>query len=172
MKSLDDLPGLVFAELLDSAYQGKPIRIVETGCVRDLSTTSEISDGWSTIYIARWVKKHPNCKFSSVDLDANAIDLCHTALEAENLAQYCDLRTQDSLKYLASQSWIDIAYLDSCDGLAHGLEEFRLAASAGASLIIMDDFSTKAATAVNKAREMGWSTGVAANRYSILRRPA
>lgn len=166
-----DLPGSVFAELLDSVYKGQSIRIVETGCMRDLSMVSEFSDGWSTLYISRWVKTHPDCKFSSVDLDANAIELCHTALEAENLAQYCDLRTQDSLKYLASQSWIDVAYLDSCDGLAHGLEEFRLAASAGASLIIMDDFSTKACWAVKESREMGWSTGVAANRYSILRRP-
>ena len=164
-------PGTVFAELLDSVYQDRPIRIVETGCMRDLSTTSEHSDGWSTLWIARWVRKHAGCTFDSVDLNINAIELAHTALEAEGLAQYCEFHLQDSLKYLGSQSWLDVAYLDSCDGLEHGKEEFRLAASAGASLIIMDDFSTKAALAVAEAKKLGWDGSVAANRYSVLRRP-
>lgn len=164
-------PGIVFAGLLDSVYEGRPIRIVETGCMRDLSTTSETSDGWSTLYIARWVKEHPDCIFDSVDLNIGAIELAHTALEAEGLAKYCNFHLQDSIKYLSSQTWIDIAYLDSCDGLEHGLAEFRLAASTGASLIILDDFSTKAATAVAEARKLGWHGDVAANRYSVLRRP-
>lgn len=163
-------PGTIFAQLLDSIYECKPIRIVETGCMRDLGVTAEYSDGWSTIWISRWVRVHSDCVFCSVDLSANAIELAHTALEAEGLAKYCEFHCQDSLLYLSKQTWIDMAFLDSSDGLEHGLQEFRLAASAGARLIVMDDFQTKGAAAVKEAKSLGWETSHA-GRYSVLRRP-
>lgn len=162
-------PGSVFAELLDSVYQDRPIRIVETGCMRDLSTLSEFSDGWSTLHIARWVKRHPDCTFDSVDLSIAAIELAHTALEAEGLAKYCNFHLQDSIKYLSSQTWADFCFLDSCDGLEHGREEFRLAISAGASLVVLDDYETKGALACKDAVGFGW-TVTHQGRYSILRR--
>lgn len=162
-------PGTLFDGFLGSIYEGRPIRIVETGCMRDLSTMAERGDGWSTLYIARWVKEHPKCTFDSVDLNANAIEIAHMALEAEGLAKYCTFHLQDSLKYLAAQSWIDFAFLDSCDGLQHGVDEFRLTVSAGAKLIIMDDFATKGAWAVKEAKELGWDVS-AMDRYSVLRR--
>lgn len=162
-------PGTLFEGFLDSVYKDRPIRIVETGCMRDLSTISEYGDGWSTLYICRWLAKHSDCTFDSVDLNANAIELAHMALEAENLAKYCTFHLQDSLKYLAAQSWIDFAFLDSCDGLQHGLDEFRLAASAGTKLIIMDDVQTKAMWAVKEARELGWNVSFE-DRYAVIRR--
>lgn len=138
--------------------------------MRDLGENAEFGDGWSTLYICRWLKEHPDCTFDSCDMSKNAIELAHLALEAEGLARYCTFHLQDSLKYLAAQTWIDFAFLDSCDGLDHGLQEFRLAVSAGASLIAMDDYGTKCATAVKEAKELGWDVSFA-NRYSVLRRP-
>lgn len=162
-------PGTLFAGFLDSVYDGRKIRIVETGCMRDLSMVSEYSDGWSTLAIARWCKTH-NASFHSVDLNIGAIELAHSALEAEGLSQFCEFHCQDSLKYLAAQTWIDFAFLDSCDGLAHGAEEFRLAASAGAKLIVLDDIPTKGAWAVKQARDLGWDVSFS-DRYGALRRP-
>ncbi len=163
-------PGLLFENFLDSVYIGRPIKIVETGCMRDLALSAEWGDGWSTLYIARWVAKHPECSFHTVDLSPNSIELAHSALEAEGLAKYCTFHLQDSLKFLGQETWIDFAFLDSCDGLQHGLDEFRLAASAGASLIVMDDLQTKAAWAVKEARELGWNVSFE-GRYSVIRRP-
>lgn len=163
-------PGIFFYKYLESLYEGKPLKLIETGCMRDLSLDSEFSDGWSTLYIARWVKNHPECDFHSVDLSANSIELAHTALEAEGLAKFCTFHLQDSIKFLGNQTWIDFAFLDSSDGLEHGLQEFRLAVSAGASLIMMDDIQTKAAWAVKEARKFGWDVSYA-SRYAVLRRP-
>lgn len=162
-------PGTLFEKFLDSIYEGRPIKCIETGSMRDLAVVSEYGDGWSTLYISRWIKNHPGCTFDSVDLNINAIELAHSALEAEGLAPYCTFHRQDSLKFLAGLTWVDFAFLDSCDGLEHGVQEFRLADSAGARLIVMDDFSTKAAHAVKLAKELGWDVSFA-DRYSVLRR--
>lgn len=163
-------PGNHFETFLDSIYEGRPLKIVETGCMRDLAVAAEWGDGWSTLYIARWVSKHPECVFHTVDLNSNSIDLAHMALEAEALAKFCSFHLQDSIKFLGNQTWIDFAFLDSCDGLQHGLDEFRLAVSAGTKLIVMDDYQTKAAWAVQEAKKLGWLVNQV-DRYSLLRRP-
>lgn len=162
-------PGTLFAGFLDSVYQGRPLRIVETGCMRDLGTVAEYSDGWSTLWISRWVAKHQDSTFDSCDLSANAIELAHMALEAEDLAKFCTFHCQDSLKWLAAQTWMDFAFLDSSDGLEHGRAEFRLAASAGARLIVMDDINTKAMFAIKEAQQFGWDVTYS-GRYAVLRR--
>lgn len=162
-------PGMLFHKFLDSIYKGKPLKIVETGCMRDLALDSEWTDGWSTLRIAQWVSKHPDCDFHSVDLSVNSIDIAHAALEAEGVAKFCAFHLQDSIKFLNSQTWIDFAFLDSCDGLEHGIQEWRLAASAGAKMIVMDDFQTKSILAVREAQKLGWSYEQV-DRYSVLRR--
>lgn len=149
-----------FRQFFDSTYQDRSIRIVETGC----------TDYQTTLAIASWVCDHDDCTFDSVTLSIASMTSIHTALERENLAQYCDIHLQDSLRYLASQTWIDVAYLAGPDGLEHGREEFRLAASAGASLIIMSDFSTKAIFACREAKTLGWDVRHE-GKFSILRRP-
>lgn len=163
-------PGTNFESFLDSIYEGKSLKIIETGCMRDLTYRSEFDDGWSTLYIARWVAKHPECEFHSVDLNINSVDIGHAALEAEGLAKYCNFHVQDSIRYLGQLTWVDFAFLDSCDGLQHGLDEFRLALSAGAKLIVMDDYQTKAAWAVAEGKKLGWNVEQV-SRYSVFRRP-
>ncbi len=162
-------PGNHFKAFLDSVYNGKPLKIVETGCVRDLAVKAEYGDGWSTLWIARWIREHKDCEFHTVDINPAAIEIAHMALEAENLAKFCTLHIQDSIKFLSNLTWADIFFLDSCDGLEHGLQEWRLAASAGASLIIMDDFQSKVAFAWNEAKRLGWKTEQV-DRYSLFRR--
>ena len=162
-------PGVLFEQFLNSVYEGKPIKIVETGCMRDLALGAEYGDGWSTLYIARWVKQHPDCEFHTVDLNENSLDMAKMALEAEGLSQYCHFHQMDSMEFLG-MNYYDFAFLDSCDGLPHGLGEFWAAQSGGAKLIVMDDFETKAKMAVRDAVAQGWKyeqTG----RYSVLRRP-
>ena len=166
-------PGTVFEKLLNIVYSGSPIRVIETGTMRDLSVLSEYGDGWSTLYIARWMKAHPDCRFDSVDLDPNASELAQAALEVEGLRQYCIFHIQDSLRYLAAQTQADFCFLDSCDGLEHGLAEFKEADRLGAKLIVMDDYDAKAKLAVECANNLGWKSGCCSNhRYSILQRPA
>lgn len=162
-------PGTLFDEFLDSIYTGVPLKIIETGCMRDLAIISEYGDGWSTLYIARWVKCHPECQFSTVDMSLNAIELAEQALSAEKLEKYCSFTLGDSLTFLRQQRGVDFAFLDSCDGLEHGLDEFKLAASAGARLIVMDDYDTKAKAAIAYAAESGWAYKQN-GRYSVLRR--
>jgi predicted O-methyltransferase YrrM len=163
-------PGKLFEIFLNSVYEQKPLKIIETGCIRDLSISAECRDGWSTLHIARWVSAHPGSEFHTVDLSLNSIELAHSLLEAEGLAQHCAFHLQDSLKFLSQVTWADFCFLDSCDGLQHGLDEFRLAASTGARLIVMDDFQTKAFQAVKEAKNLGWDVSFQ-DRYSVLRRP-
>ena len=164
--------GKCFPVLLDNLYKGTPLRCIETGTMRDLSVNAECGDGWSTLYIARWMKIHPDCRFDSVDLDINASELAQMALEAEGLRQCCIFHTQDSLKYLAAQTHADFCFLDSCDGLEHGLAEFKEADRLGAKLIVMDDYDAKAQLAVEYARNiLGWQAKHWNRRYTILQRP-
>lgn len=163
-------PGTLFEKWLDEVYTGKPIKVYETGCMRDLACSAEFGDGWSTLYISRWIKNHPGSTFDSVDLNINAIELAHAALEADGLADCCTFHCQDSLKFLSKINWADLIFLDSCDGLQHGLDEFRLAASTGAKIILLDDYQSKAIWAVNESKKMGWAFEQV-DRYSVLRRP-
>src|SRR5258708_1099622 len=106
-------PGTHFTTFLESIPRNKGLKIVETGCMRDLALRAEYGDGWSTLYIARWVSEHPECEFHSVDLDINAIELAHDALEAEGLAKFCTFHRQDSIKFLGNLTWVDFTFLDS-----------------------------------------------------------
>lgn len=165
---------MILQAVLDELYKGQPLLLVETGTMRDPNMIAETSDGWSTLWIARWVAEHStetpsDCVFHSVDLNANAIEVAHQMLEEEHLARFCIFHVQDSQKFLSRLTWADFVLLDSCDGLQHGVDEFRLAASAGASVIVMDDYQTKAAWAVKEARETGWSFEQR-GRYSVLKR--
>lgn len=171
-------PGWTLQGVLDELWEKKKkvpwidpiLDLVETGVLRNADDPlAEFSDGWSTFYIAEWVSKHPSCNFHSVDLNNDAIEIAHQFLVDKGLAKYCAFHCQDSLKYLSDLKWVDFAFLDSCDGLEHGVEEFRLAASAGASVVVMDDYQTKAAWAVKEAQKNGWRF-VQLDRYSILRR--
>ena len=129
------------------------LRIVETG-------------NKDTAEITRWCSKNSNITFDTADLNGVEQERLHSIFEQEDIAKYCVFHTQDHKKYLSGLSWIDIAFL-SPDNLQEGLEEFHLAASAGAYSIIIRDYQTKAALAVKQAKRFGWAVEYS-NDYCIL----
>jgi hypothetical protein len=153
-------------ELLTSIHPVSPFIIVETGCA-------------STVGIAKWVrdntydfetKEGVYASFTSLSLDGNLQVAMHAELESRGLARYCTFLTQAPSKYIGKVSWVSAAFLHP-DSLREGVEQFELAASAGAELIAILDYSTRAALAVTKAREWGWTFN-SQGRYSVLtRRP-
>ena len=132
------------------------LKIVETG-TKD------------TIDIATWCSKNPTSTFITVDLDSIKQDADHQALEKLNAASSYSFRTQDHKKFLMELTWIDIAFLNP-ENLQDGLEEFKLAMSAGARTVIMRDYQAKAYLAVKQAKNLGWEAHYVGD-CSILMRP-
>lgn len=145
-------PGVVLYQALDAVSQGKPLRIVETGCLRDTNISACFSDGWSTYYFARWVKANPESKLATVELDSANVETCRAFLAEHKLAVH--FVNGDSLAELPKLE-ADVYFLDSCDGLEHGLAEFQIALAHRPRLIIMDDLPTKGLRAVEYAKELG-----------------
>lgn len=142
--------------ILESARIVHPLpilKIVETG-LKD------------TIDIATWCSTNNASTFVSVDLDSVEQEKIHSALEELNAASSYTYRTQEHIKFLTELTWIDIAFL-SPDNLQDGLEEFKLALSAGARTVIMRDYQSKAHLAVQQAKRFGWDAHFT-DEYSIL----
>lgn len=149
-------------EILDFTLQGqKRLRIVETGANRD------------TLAIAKWVRWNVASDFDSVSLNAEAQFRAHQDLEISSVARYCTFHTAFPKSWLANQSWIDVAFLNASGPtpLDEILEEFLICVSAGASTIILRNYSTEAAQAISSAKALGWSLEVQ-EPYLILRRPS
>ena len=102
------LPKLL--SLLDEK-KGRPLNIVETGTLRN--SANKIGDGWSTLYMAEWAKKH-NSHLTSVDIDPKAIDVARKVLAERGLLKNVDLLRADSVSVIeALKPPIDFVYLDS-----------------------------------------------------------
>lgn len=129
------------------------LKIVETGCE-------------DTYEIGKWCSKNSACTFETADLDSNAQELAHDALEKASAAKFYTYRTKDHKKFLSDLTWIDVAFLKP-DDLQNGLEEFHLALSAGARIVVIRNFQSKAAIAVRQAQRLGWGFETAGD-YSIL----
>jgi hypothetical protein len=135
---------------------GQPsLSIVETGCVH-------------TKDIAEWVRLHPGSSFTCVDMNLGDLIEAHRVLELRGLAKHCTFLSQDHLKWLTKVTWLDVAFLKP-DDLQSGVDEFLLAASAGAKLIVMSDYQTRASFAIRKAKEIGWQFE-SSGSLNILRR--
>lgn len=132
------------------------LRIVETGCE-------------STIDVAAWCLNRIDSVFETADLDGTRQEANHKLLEGLGAASYCTFRTQDHKKFLSELSWIDVAFLRA-DNLQSGLEEFQLALSAGARVVVMKNFQANAALAVRQAQRFNWKFETA-GEYSVLIRP-
>ena len=161
-------PGLTLYRLLDEIYDGKPLRIVETGCLRNGSADALMSDGWSTYYFAQWVKRHPGSTLTSIEIDPASCRLCEQFLRSNELGEIVEFLCGDSTTVLLGRDETDFVYLDSCDGLEHGLEEFRTALLLNPKIIVMDDFDTKARMAFDwaAANKIPVERN---NRYTIFR---
>lgn len=142
-------------EILDSLGQSR-LMVVETGnkCTRE---------------IAQWIAKHPESKFTNVDLDGIAQFDTHQELEQDGTARYCTFLTQDHFKHLSGRTWVDVCVLHAPD-LQTGLTEFLLSVSTGAKIIVMTDYQSRAALAIRRAKQIGW-TYEAVGDLNVLRRP-
>lgn len=118
------------------------LSIVETGCVY-------------TRDIARWVSKQSDVRFTSVDLNSTLQLATHKELECDGTARYCTFLTKDHSKHLSSATWVDVVFLNPPD-LQAGLVEFLLAISTGANVVVMNDYQTRSALAIRRARDLGW----------------
>ena len=117
-----------------------------------------------------YARNRPQCELASVGLDFFRLAGAHKYLELLHATPFCTFHLQDPLKFLQGQTWIDAAFLNTRNGLNYAVEEFRLAASAGATLIVMTDYQSTSALAVTEAKKLGW-TYITHDRYYILRRP-
>ena len=163
--------GIYLYKLCDAVSQGRPIRILETGCLRNPDPSSLITDGWSTFYFAEWVKAHPGSAFDTVELDPKNVEICRNFLKEHDLDKYATVWQSDSLEFL--NTWeppVDVFFLDSCDGLEHGLEEFKLALYFRPCTIIMDDYESKVKLADEYARSIG-ITSQRMDRYTVFQVP-
>jgi hypothetical protein len=103
-----------------------------------------------------------------VDMNLGDLIEAHSVLERRGLAKHCTFLSQDHMKWLTKVNWIDVAFLKP-ETLQAGVDEFTMAASAGAKLIILSDYQTRGSFAIKRAKEIGWmyeSSGV----LNILRR--
>jgi hypothetical protein len=122
-----------------------------------------------TRQIADWVMGHPDSNFVCVDLNFSLLLRTHRELENHHLAQYCTFLSQEHTKWLNKASWLDAAFLNPED-LEAGVEEFNLAMSAGANLIVLSDYQTRGVWAIQRAKNFGW-TYESSGHMNILRRP-
>lgn len=119
-----------------------PIKVLETGT-------------FSTRRIASWMAGYPDSKFDSIDLDGRLQEAIHTELECDGTAKYCTFHTQAPTKFLAAATWADVCFLYPSD-LSAGEQEFSLAISTGARIVVLTDYQRRSASACNKGRALGW----------------
>ena len=159
--------GIRLYELLNSIYSGTPLKIVETGCLRDTEPSAIFSDGWSTYWIAKFAK-NTSSSFTSVECDADSIKKCQDMLEKFNLSSSVNFICGMSPELLSSIGDVDFFFLDTCDGLTHGLSEFLETLVHHPKMVVMDDYETKAKWAVEYAETNGISVSQL-QRYSVFR---
>jgi methyltransferase family protein len=123
-------------------FHNRPLFILETGTIRNISSNYHFGDGWSTLYIAQFVKnatlKH---SFFSIDLKT---DVCEHFLRSKGLIDYVNLIKNDSRQAIKKlDEEFDFVYLDSRNNADLVYEEYKLVLSKCRSdtLIIVDDFN-------------------------------
>lgn len=148
-------PAILLYKLLDQISEGEPLFIFETGCTRDQNPTALMSDGWSSVYFAKWTYEHEGSRFMTVDLNRTNLGFCWMILDRFGYTDTAkvNLTNGESVATIIKLAeHPDVFYLDSCDGLEHGLAEFKAAVAHSPKLIIMDDFESKVASAAEYAR--------------------
>jgi hypothetical protein len=164
-----DPPGAVLTRILDTISPDKPLRIFATGSIRDSSPSALMSDGWDTFYLAKWVQMHPGSTCDTVEIDPKNVETCRELLRSQGVEKFVTLWTSDSLEFM--EVWdqpVDLFVLDSCDGLEHGLAEFKSALNFSPKWIIMDDYETKAKLAEQYAQSLNFPTQ-RMDRYTVIK---
>lgn len=147
-------PGILLHKLAEEVSDGGPLHICETGCLRDQNPTAMMTDGWSTIYFARYVKDHAGSKLTTIELDRTNLGYCLLTLGRYGYTDGVSLVHGESIATITDmKEHPDMFYLDACDGVEHGLAEFKAALAHNPKLIIMDDYVSKVASAAEFAKD-------------------
>jgi hypothetical protein len=145
-------PGILLHKLAEEVSDGGPLHICETGCLRDQNPTAMMTDGWSSIYFARYVKDHPGSKLTTIELDRTNLGYCLLTLGRYGYTENVNLVHGESVATITDmKEHPDLFYLDSCDGLEHGLAELKAALAHNPKLIVMDDYISKVSMAAEFA---------------------
>lgn len=98
-------------DILQNTYN-RPINIVETGCIRDITEVSRYGDGWSTLNWEYYAKQ-TNSRVFVVDNNSNHL------IKAQQIvpeSEYVTYTLSDSIRYLENfNKKIDLLFLDSFD---------------------------------------------------------
>lgn len=111
-----------------------PLRIVETGSIRNPNVRYATGDGWSTFWIAKWVSQNGG-SFTSIDLDTQP---AYNFLLRRGLHKHVTLKRGSSLDILPTIDFAHLILLDSANDADLVLAEFKLVESK-AKIIIIDD---------------------------------
>ncbi|MGH9351743.1 MAG: class I SAM-dependent methyltransferase [Terriglobia bacterium] len=115
----------IILHFLSELKQGVRLGIVETGTLRSVAMPSLIGDGWSTFYVAEWIRRScPSAFFMSVDASEQAVKTCRELLAREGLDQYVQHWCMHSKELARMTMPVDLAFLDSSDDPQNQLEEF------------------------------------------------
>lgn len=102
---------------------GKPLRIVETGTIRNTAPEYETGDGHSTIVFANYVKDNGGT-FYTIDIETSVSE---KYLSMVGLSGYVNIISGYSTTALNDFDLIDFAYLDSANDAKNTLDEFLIA---------------------------------------------
>lgn len=98
-------------DILEITYN-KPINIVETGCIRNVTDESKFGDGWSTLNWEYYAKQ-TNSRVYVVDIDQNHLNKSFEIVPPSEFVHYTK---DDSINYLQNfDKKIDLLFTDSYD---------------------------------------------------------
>lgn len=115
----------IILHFLSELKQGLRLGVVETGTLRSVAGPSLVGDGWSTFYVAEWIRRNcPSTMFMSVDASEQAVKICRELLAREGLDQYVQHWCMHSKELARMTMPVDLAFLDSSDDPQNQLDEF------------------------------------------------
>lgn len=148
----------VFNYLKENCFKGKPIKILEIGCLRDANEGSRRGDGWSDFH---WVDYQDKYGGDLTICDINRDNLNVSKVLISDFPRINGLSVNflhdDGFKVIKSNPNYDFYYLDGGDNPYESLDQFE--AIPHGKIILIDDAHTKGMIITNKYKNyicFGW----------------
>ena len=125
-------------ENVKKILSGRPAKIMEIGCARDVSFTSRTSDGCSSYFWFEYIESFGG-QLDIFDISQDALDNCKQLFEGMNLTNVnfiCD----NALNHIDND--YDLIFLDGSDCPEEMLNQFEKI-DRTKSMIFCDDFDSK-----------------------------
>ena len=121
-------------------FGGKPVKILEIGCARDLRPSGKGGDGWSSMFWAEYISRCGG-SLTIVDIDETNLSNCKILLrDFAGDKNFISFILGDGYNYIDSS--FDFIYLDGSDDPAEMVRQFEKI-DRSKTLILCDDFHTK-----------------------------